>query len=84
VRKSAVFAAGFRPLPPLLPALEQVLKRDPADAVRAETVSLLGSSLGTLPEARTLLVWTSQSDTNPNIRQSALGFLGAVATGSHP
>ena len=84
VRKSAVFAAGFRPLLPLLPTLDQVLKRDPADAVRAEAVTLLGSNLGTLPQVRPLLVWTGQNDPNPNIRQSTLGFLGAVATGPHP
>ncbi|MBU8898132.1 HEAT repeat domain-containing protein [Corallococcus sp. M34] len=84
VRKSAVFAASFRALPPLLPTLGTVLQRDTADAVRAAVVGLLGANLGALPQALPLLTWTSQHDTNPNIRQSALGFLGALASAQHP
>ncbi|QRN93895.1 HEAT repeat domain-containing protein [Archangium violaceum] len=84
VRKAALFAASFRPLEPLLPSLQQVLQRDPADAVRSEVVHLLGANLPKLPGARVLLSWSSQNDANPAIRQLATRFLDHVAENAHP
>jgi HEAT repeat protein len=75
VRKSAVFSCGFRPLAPLLPAFQKLLQTDPADAVRAEAVTLLGANRATLPLVDTLLTWTSQNDRSPDIRNIALSFL---------
>lgn len=75
VRKSAVFAAGFRPLAPFLPTFQRLLQVDPAEAVRAEAVNLLGANRATLPLVIPLLTWTSQNDRSPDIRNSALSFL---------
>lgn len=75
VRKSAVFACGFRPLAPLLPTFQKVLQTDPADAVRAEAVTLLGANRAALPLVDSLLTWTSQNDRSPDIRNIALSFL---------
>ncbi len=84
VRKAALFAASFRPLEPFLPTLQQVLQKDPADAVRGETVHLLGANLPTLPGGRVLLSWSSQNDSNPAIRQLASRFLEPVAQITQP
>lgn len=79
VRKAAVFACSFRPLEPLLSALQQALQKDPADAVRAEIVHLLGANMATVANARALVAWSSQNDPNAGIRQLAFRFLNPVA-----
>lgn len=75
VRKSAVFACSFRPLGLYMPALEQALRADSADSVRADIVTLLGANRTQLPGAEPLLAWASQNDRNPSIRRAALAFL---------
>ncbi|HSP81641.1 MAG TPA: HEAT repeat domain-containing protein, partial [Myxococcaceae bacterium] len=75
VRQSAVFASSFRPLQPLLPALSQALRTDTADAVRAAIINLFGANLTVLPEAYSLLTWSSQNDSNPTLRRNATLFL---------
>jgi HEAT repeat protein len=75
VRRAAIFASSFRPLPPLMPALERTLRTDTVDAVRIEVVRLLGSNLLTLPSAGPLLSWAGQNDPNGDVRHTALAFL---------
>jgi HEAT repeat protein len=75
VRRAAIFASSFRPLPPLMPALERALRTDAVDAVRIEVVRLLGSNLLTLPSAGSLLSWAGQNDPNGDVRHTALAFL---------
>lgn len=79
VRKSAVFSCGFRPLPPLLPALQQALQTDSALSVRAEIVSLLGAQRAALPLVDSLLLWASQNDSSPDIRHAATSILNPSA-----
>jgi hypothetical protein len=78
VRRGAVFASGFRPLGPLLPALEAALRSDPVDAVRLDVVRLLGANRTEVASAAQLLRRASESDPNAEIRQIAAGFLRAV------
>ncbi len=75
VRQSAIFASSFRPLQPLVPALSQALRTDTADAVRAAIINLFGVNLATIPEAYSLLTWSSQNDSNPTLRRNATLFL---------
>lgn len=84
VRRAVVFSAGFRPLPPLLPALGQALRKDAADGVRVDIVRLLGALRGVVPEAMTMLAWSSQNDPNPEIRQMALMYVNTPATPVNP
>ncbi|WP_244237192.1 HEAT repeat domain-containing protein [Corallococcus llansteffanensis] len=75
VRRAAIFAGSFRPLPPLLVALGQALRMDAVDAVRMDAVRLLGSNVVQVPLARELLTWSGQNDSNGEIRHTALAFL---------
>jgi HEAT repeat protein len=75
VRRSAVFASSFRPLEPLLPALEQALRTDSSEAVRAEIVRLIGENRYRLGNATALLTWASQNDPSAEIRHVATSFL---------
>ncbi|MCY1046234.1 HEAT repeat domain-containing protein [Corallococcus sp. bb12-1] len=75
VRRSAIFAASFRSLGPLLMSLGQVLRTDSVDAVRMDAVRLLGSNVVQVPMARELLTWSGINDTNGEIRHTALAFL---------
>ncbi|HEX5744740.1 MAG TPA: HEAT repeat domain-containing protein [Archangium sp.] len=80
VRRAAVFSASYRPLPPLLPALGQALRKDAVDGVRADVIRLLGAVRGVLPEAMALIAWSSQNDPNADIRQMALMYVNTPAT----
>jgi HEAT repeat protein len=75
VRRSAVFACGFRPLGTLIPALRQALQKDVSDGVRSDIVNLLGTVRGAVPETLLLLQWASQNDPHPEIRRMATVFL---------
>jgi HEAT repeat protein len=77
VRQTAVFASSFRPLPPLLPVLAQALRLDSSDLVRREIITLAGDQLRAVPEARSLLEWSSQNDPSPGLRRTALTFLSS-------
>jgi HEAT repeat protein len=44
VRAAAIFAAGFRPLEPLVDALSDTAQHDPIDYVRAGAVTLLAQN----------------------------------------
>ena len=59
----------------MLPALQKALQGDPADAVRAEIVFLVGRNRAALPQAEAMLTWSSQQDRSPDVRQAALSFL---------
>ncbi|MCP3163759.1 HEAT repeat domain-containing protein [Myxococcus qinghaiensis] len=80
VRQAAVFASNFRPLAPLLPALAQALRMDPADGVRNEVIHLLGDQRALVPEALPLLAWASQHDANPDLRRAAAVFVNTPTT----
>ncbi|MET0402624.1 MAG: HEAT repeat domain-containing protein, partial [Cystobacter sp.] len=82
VRRAAVFACGFRPLAPLLPALSQALQKDTADGVRTDIVYLLGTLRASVPEATPLLQWVHQKDPHPEIRRMAGVYLQAPTTPS--
>ncbi|HYO74512.1 MAG TPA: HEAT repeat domain-containing protein [Archangium sp.] len=75
VRRAIIFSASYRPVPPLLPALGQALRKDAADGVRVDIVRLLGAVRGMLPDAMTMLAWASQNDPNPEIREMALMYV---------
>ncbi|MFY0583339.1 HEAT repeat domain-containing protein [Cystobacter fuscus] len=75
VRRGAVFACGFRPLGPLLPALRQALQKDVSDGVRSDIINLLGTARGAAPEVLLLLQWASQNDPHPELRRMATVFL---------
>jgi HEAT repeats len=77
VRNAAIFAAGFRPLDPLLPAVERALHTDPMATVRAALVQLLGARVEASPEARRLLGWSRQEDPDPSVRRKAETALGS-------
>ncbi len=80
VRSAAVFTAGFRPLDPLLPAVERALRSDPEAAVRRALVGLLATQASTSPEARRLLTWTSEHDTDADVRRNAANALAHPAS----
>ncbi|WP_224247169.1 HEAT repeat domain-containing protein [Hyalangium gracile] len=77
VRQTAVFASSFRPLAPLLPVLSQALRMDSSDLVRREIITLAGDQFRAVPEARSLLEWSSQNDPSPGLRRTALTFLSS-------
>ncbi|WP_141621475.1 HEAT repeat domain-containing protein [Myxococcus sp. AB036A] len=79
VRRAAIFASSFRPLPGFLPFLERTLRTDAVDAVRNDVVRLLGEHLPQLPGAVDLLAWASQNDPNSDIRHTALAYLAPRA-----
>lgn len=76
VRNAAVFAASFRPLDPLLPAVERALHTDPVSTVRTALVQLLGARAGASPKARRLLAWSRQEDPDASVRREAATALG--------
>jgi HEAT repeat protein len=80
VRRAALFACGFRPLVPLLPALEQVLRLDSADGVRSDAIHLLGEHRGAVPAAMPLLLWASQNEPNLELRRVAFDFVNTPTT----
>jgi HEAT repeat protein len=80
VRRVAIFASSFRPLGPLLPALEHALRTDTSDGVRADVIYLLGEMRGMVPEAMPLLRWASENDPNLDLRKVALDFINTPAT----
>jgi hypothetical protein len=75
VRRVAVFAAGFRPLAPLLPAIEGALRAEPLSALRQALVELLEAHAGTSSEARRLLTWSSREDPDESVRGKAAAAL---------
>ncbi|KFE58916.1 HEAT repeat domain-containing protein [Hyalangium minutum] len=81
VRRVAVFASGFRPLAPLLPALAQALRMDPTNGVRVDVIHLLGEQRAAVPEALPLLAWASEHDPNPDLRKAAASFVAMPTTG---
>ncbi|MET0405425.1 MAG: HEAT repeat domain-containing protein [Cystobacter sp.] len=80
VRRAALFACSFRPLVPLLPAMEQVLRLDSSANVRSDVLHLLGEQRGAVPGAMALLVWASQNESNPELRKVALDFINTPTT----
>lgn len=74
VRRSAVFAASFRPLLALLPALRQAALGDAEAAVRSEIVPLLGRSLA-VPGVLELLQAMASRDPSPEVRRAAAALL---------
>ncbi len=75
VRHAAVFAAGFRPFEPLLPAFQHVLQNDNSMAVRSSLIQVLSSQMNTSPAARRLLRWSSEHDPEEDIRRGATVLL---------
>jgi HEAT repeats len=71
VRSAAAFAAGYRSLVPLLPAVERALGSERDALVRGELVHLLAAQAGTSPEARRLLTWSSLQDPDATVRDNA-------------
>ncbi len=91
VRNAAVFAAGFRPLDLLLPAVERALHTDSMASVRIALVQLLGGHAAASPEARRVLLWSRREDPDASVRHAAETALGgppppgsAPATASRP
>jgi len=71
LRIAAADAAGYRVLAPLLPALDEVLARDRADAVRAATVLRLAARLRDTPALRPLLERAAANDSAAQVREAA-------------
>lgn len=74
VRRSAVFAASFRPPLLMLPVLQQAVLRDPEARVRSEIVPVLGRSLS-LPGVVSTLQALAKNDADAEVRQAAAALL---------
>lgn len=74
VRRSAVFAASFRTLLGMLPALRQVALNDVDATVRGEIVPVLGRSLA-LPGVLEILQTMASRDPAPEVRSAAAAQL---------
>jgi len=71
VRTAAIFAAGFRPVSPLLVALLSAAEKDKVDFVRGDAVTFLGHNLSASPEVAPTLQRISEHDAKPGIRRLA-------------
>jgi len=71
VRAEAVFAATYRTVAPLLPALEGALLRDPEPQVRIRIVELLGRRRSESAACAPLLSRAAQGDRDPQVRSAA-------------
>src|SRR5262249_11295710 len=78
VRQGAVFAAGFRPIGPALPALTKALTLDQDSGVRMDIVRLVGEKRAEIPDAAAILA-LAKVDPSTEIRQTAQGYLDAIA-----
>jgi hypothetical protein len=77
VRQAALFAAGFRDLEPLLPAIQRAATADAAEAVRAAAVSLLRGQRGRAPGVKATLEEVARRDPRPAVRRRAQEALDA-------
>jgi HEAT repeat protein len=84
VRRAVLFAASFRPLAPLIPALGRALQTDASQGVRSDLVQLLGANRNAEPAVLPLLVWASQNDAHPDIREAALVYVKASSQSPSP
>ncbi len=75
VRKAAVFAAGYRPLAVVWPALAQALQVDTDASVRSSIVATVGPFLIEFPAAVDAFAWTAQNDPDPAVREAAAAHL---------
>jgi len=71
VRRTAAFAAGFRPLARVLPALDAALAGDEAVAVRLEIVGFLSDRMAREPSARALVERAARLDPADEVREAA-------------
>lgn len=71
VRAAAIFAAGFRPVSPVLTALLNAAEKDKSDFVRSDAVTLLGHNLSAGPEVAPTLQRISEHDAKPGVRRLA-------------
>lgn len=79
VRRSAVFACGFRPLVPLLGVLRRAMQQEPVVLIREEVVRLLGENRSAAPEVDSLLAWVGENDRSPEVRRAASAALSPSA-----
>jgi len=72
VRAEAVSSLNRRLLgPETFEALAQLVRRDPAEAVRQSVISVIASSAEQFPEAESVLEWVAQHDHQKDVRDSA-------------
>jgi HEAT repeat protein len=72
VRAEAVSSLNRRLLgPETFEALAQIVRRDPAEAVRQSVISVIASSADQFPEAESVLEWVAQHDRQKDVRGSA-------------
>jgi hypothetical protein len=72
VRAEAVSSLNRRLLAPeTFEARAQIVRRDPAEAVRQSVISVLAGTADQFPEAETVLEWVAQHDRQKDVRGSA-------------
>jgi hypothetical protein len=77
VRAAAIFAAGFRPLAPLVAGLAETAENDPADFVRADAVRLLARHADGSERVARALRYVARNDPAPDVRRLAMDGRGA-------
>ena len=77
VRRSAVLAATFRDLTPLLPAMDAVLDKDGDERVRMDVVAALGKVRKAVPAVIALLRAAAEHDPSAEIRKRAAAYLAS-------
>lgn len=79
VRRSAVFACGFRPVVPLLGVLRRALQQEQAVLIRQEIVQLLGLNRSAAPEVDAALAWAGENDRSQEVRRTVSAILSPNA-----
>jgi hypothetical protein len=77
VRRSAVLAATFREITPLLPAMDAALGKDGDERVRMDVVAALGRARKAAPAVIELLRGTAEHDPSADIRKRAAAYLAS-------
>lgn len=77
VRRSAVLAATFRDITPLLPAMDAVLDKDGDERVRMDVVAALGKVRKAAPAVIALLRAAAEHDPSAEIRKRAAAYLAS-------
>jgi hypothetical protein len=71
VRRAAVHTVPFRAVTPVLPALGNLLRAEPEEAIRLAIVNALNMRMREEPAARELITWAAESDPAEKVRKLA-------------
>ena len=81
VRAAAVFAAGFRPIDPLVEALAKAVENDKADYVRVDAIALLSKHFDASPRIKQALTSAATKDPKSSVRRLAREALESASRG---